>query len=96
MTNKTLSIIIPAYNMELYLRKCLNSLIIDRNFDLLDIIIVNDGSKDGTLEIAKEYECKYPSVCRVIDKPNGNYGSCVNIGLKNAIGKYVKLSLIHI
>lgn len=89
--NKTLSIIIPAYNMELYLRKCLNSLIIDRNFDLLDIIIVNDGSKDGTLEIAKEYECKYPSVCRVIDKPNGNYGSCVNIGLKNAIGKYVKI-----
>lgn len=88
---KILSIIIPTYNMELYLRRCLNSLIIGRNFDLLDVIIVNDGSKDKSLEIAREYVSKYPSVYRVIDKSNGNYGSCVNVGLKVALGKYVKI-----
>lgn len=77
--------------MELYLRKCLNSLLIKENFYLLDVIIVNDGSTDKSINIAKEYVNKYPTVFRIIDKPNGNYGSCVNIGLKNAKGKYIKV-----
>lgn len=88
---KLLSIVIPTYNMQDYLHKCLDSLIIEKNFNLLDIIIVNDGSKDNSLKIAQEYVERYPSVYRVIDKPNGNYGSCVNIGLKNALGKYIKI-----
>lgn len=77
--------------MERYLRQCLDSLLVEENFDLLEALVVNDGSKDSTLDIAKEYETKYPHVFKVIDKPNGNYGSCVNRGLKEATGRYVKV-----
>lgn len=87
---KLLSILIPTYNMEGYLRKCLDSLIIP-SLSLLDIIVINDGSKDRSLDIAKEYCLKYPDAIRVINKPNGNYGSCINIGLKYSEGKYIKI-----
>jgi glycosyltransferase involved in cell wall biosynthesis len=90
---KLLSIIVPSYNMEAYLPKCLGSLIIDNKelLQKLDIIVVNDGSKDRTSEIAHEFEAKYPGVFRVIDKANGHYGSCVNAGLTVAEGTYVKV-----
>lgn len=89
---KTLTIIIPTYNMEKYLRKCLDSLIMsDENMDRLEVLVVNDGSKDSSSAIAHEYEAKYPQTFRVIDKENGNYGSCINRGLKEATGKYVKV-----
>lgn len=90
---KILSIIIPTYNMEKYLQKCLDSLILDdyEMFKTLDILIVNDGSKDNSLSIAKGYEQKYPGIYRVIDKENGNYGSCINAALPNAAGKYIKV-----
>ena len=91
--DKILSIIIPTYNMEKYLHRCLKSLIItdERLFKRLDVLVVNDGSKDSSSQIAHEYEDIYPDVFRVIDKENGNYGSCVNIGLKEAKGKYIKI-----
>ena len=91
--SKLLSIIIPSYNMERYLRKCLSSICVAdaRLFDLLDIIVVNDGSTDSTSAIAHEFENRYPSVFRVIDKPNGHYGSCVNCGLAASTGRYVKI-----
>lgn len=76
--------------MEKYLKKCLDSLIVD-NMDLLEVLIVNDGSNDRSSEIAHEYEIKYPNTFRVIDKNNGNYGSCINRGLKEVTGKYVKI-----
>lgn len=87
---KVLSIIIPTYNMENYLNRCLDSLIVD-NMDLLEVLVINDGSKDRSSEIAHEYEKKYPKTFHVIDKENGNYGSCINRGLKEASGKYVKI-----
>ena len=87
--DKILTIIIPTYNMSEYLDTCLKSLIIKSN--LLEVLIINDGSKDNSLDIAKKYEKKYPHIFRTIDKPNGNYGSCVNRGLKEATGKYVKV-----
>lgn len=89
---KNLSIIVPSYNMEAYLPKCLGSFIVDDKdlLQKLEVIVVNDGSKDRTSEIAHEFEKKYPGVFRVIDKPNGNYGSCINRGLKEAQGSYVK------
>lgn len=79
--------------MEAYLPKCLGGLLIDDKelLQKLDVIVVNDGSKDRTSEIAHEFEAKYPSVFRVIDKPNGNYGSCINSALPVAVGKYVKI-----
>ena len=90
---KILTIVIPTYNMEKYLRKCLDSLIIDDKelFEKLEVLIVNDGSKDSSSAIAHEYQENYPNVFRVIDKENGNYGSCVNRGLKEATGKYIKI-----
>ena len=90
--DKILSIIIPTYNMEKYLRKCLESLVVsEENLKCLEVLVVNDGSKDSSSLIAHEYETKYPQTFRVIDKENGNYGSCVNRGLKEAKGKYIKL-----
>lgn len=78
--------------MEKYLRKCLDSLIVsDENMQRLEVLVINDGSKDSSSQIAHEYEGKYPQTFRVIDKENGNYGSCINRGLKEATGKYVKV-----
>lgn len=85
---KNLTISIAAYNVEKYLDKTLKSLIVDRND--LEVLIVNDGSKDKTLSIAKKYEKKYPNIFKVIDKENGGYGSTINAGIKNATGKYFK------
>ena len=91
--DKILTVVIPTYNMEKYLRKCLDSLIIDDQdlIDKLEVLVVNDGSKDSSSDIAHQYQDKYPEVFRVIDKENGNYGSCVNRGLKEAVGKYIKV-----
>lgn len=90
--NKLLTIIIPTYNMEKYLHKCLDSLIVsDENMQRLEVLVINDGSKDSSSQIGHEYESKYPDTFRVIDKDNGNYGSCINCGLKEATGKYIKV-----
>lgn len=91
--DKLLTIVIPTYNMEKYLRRCLDSLIIEKKalLDALEVLIVNDGSKDMSSAIAHEYCEKYPTVFRVIDKENGNYGSCVNRGLKEATGEFIKI-----
>lgn len=86
-----LTIIIPTYNMEKYLSYCLDSLIVEKGLDKLEVLVINDGSGDASSEIAHSYEKKYPNVFRVIDKENGNYGSCINRGLNEAKGKYVKI-----
>ena len=93
MLNKVLTIVVPTYNMEKYLDRCLSSLIIDdeKILSSLEVLVVNDGSKDKSSEIAHRYQQKYPDMFRVIDKTNGNYGSCVNRGLKEATGKYIKV-----
>ena len=91
--NKILTIVIPTYNMEKFLDRCLTSLIIDDDalMNLLEVIIVIDGSTDNSSKIAHTYERLYPQSFRVIDKENGNYGSCVNRGLEEAEGKYIKI-----
>lgn len=88
---KIISIVIPTYNMENYLRKGLDSLIISEDLEKIEVIVVNDGSRDKSLEIATEYVEKHPDIFRVIDKSNGNYGSCINAALKIASGKYIKI-----
>lgn len=88
--DKILTIIIPTYNMEKYLRHCLDSLIVP-NMDKVEVLMINDGSKDSSSAIGHEYQNRYPKTFRVIDKENGNYGSCINRGLKEATGKYVKV-----
>ena len=89
---KILTIVIPTYNMQDYLRRCLDSLIVpEEQMKQLEVLVINDGSKDNSSAIAHEYQDKYPDTFRVIDKENGNYGSCVNRGLKEATGKYIKI-----
>ena len=90
--SKYLSVIVPAFNMEKYLPKCLDSLVVAPELmERLDVLVVNDGSRDRTSEIAHEFSSKWPKTFRVIDKPNGNYGSCINAALPMATGKFVKV-----
>lgn len=88
---KILTIIIPTYNMENFLPYCLDSLLIKRNLELVEVLVINDGSKDDSSKIAHTYADRYPQTFKVIDKENGNYGSCINRGLLEATGKYVKI-----
>lgn len=87
---KQISIIIPTYNMEKYIGKCLDSLLIPE-LDQVEVLVVNDGSKDRSSKIAHSYADRYPGSIRVIDKPNGNYGSCINAALPLCTGRYVKV-----
>lgn len=88
---KLLTIIIPVYKVELYIHKCLDSLIVqDEQMEQLEVIIVNDGTPDRSAEIAHEYAKRYPRTFRVIDKENGGHGSAWNVGLQEAKGKYFR------
>lgn len=89
--DKTLSIIIPTYNMEILLPRCLDSLVHAQHAEKLDILVVNDGSKDNSSAIGHLYEKNYPNIVRVMDKPNGNYGSTINAALPIVQGEYVKV-----
>ena len=86
---KLLSIAIPSFNSEQYLRQCLESLLIGRD-DELDVIVVNDGSTDNTSKIAHEFADKH-SFIRVVDKENAGHGSGVNVGIEKAEGLYFKI-----
>lgn len=90
MKQKILSVVVPTYNMEDYLPRCLDSVTREDVPCTLEVIVVNDGSKDRSLEIAKEYQAKRPDIISIIDKPNGHYGSCINAALKVATGKYFR------
>lgn len=88
---KILSIIIPSYNAEKYLKQCIDS-INSSSFleEHCELVIVNDGSTDLTSYIAHEYERQYSNVV-VIDKENGGHGSGINVGSSVAKGKYFKI-----
>lgn len=87
---KYLSFVIPCYNSSKYMKKCINS-IIPLGEDV-EILIIDDGStKDNTLEIAKYYEKKYPTICRAIHKKNGGHGDVLNYGIKYSKGLFMKV-----
>lgn len=85
-----LSIVVPAYNCERYLRNGVLSLINHPFNNLVEVIIVNDGSKDNTLKVARGLAKLSPSV-KVINKENGGHGSTINVGIKVAKGRYFRL-----
>ena len=86
---KILSVAIPCYNSQDYMKNCVESLLVGG--DDVEIIIVNDGSVDETGKIADEYAERYPSIIKAIHQPNGGHGEAVNTGLKHATGVYFKV-----
>ena len=89
-----LSIGIPLYNMEKLLGDCLDSLLPKRVASepgWVQVVVVNDGSTDGSLELARSYERRFPGSVEVVDKENGGHGSCINAAVARAKGKYFKL-----
>ena len=81
------SIILPVYNVEQYLRECLDS-VINQTLKDIEIICVNDGSTDNSLEIMKEYAANDNRI-KIIDKPNSGYGHSMNVGINAAQGEYL-------
>ena len=86
---KYISFAIPCYNSEEYMEKAIESIL--KGGEDVEIIIVNDGSTDGTYEIAKRYEKQYPTIVKAVDKDNGGHGDAVNMGLEHATGLYFKV-----
>lgn len=85
--NPKLSIIVPVYNVEKYLEKCIDS-ILNQDYKNFELILVNDGSTDGSLEICKRY-LSVDKRIKLINKPNGGLSSARNAGLDIACGQYI-------
>ena len=86
---KLLSITVPCYNSQDYMARAVESLL--PGGEQVEILIVNDGSTDGTAEIANEYERKYPGIVRAIHQENGGHGDAVMTGLRHASGMFFKV-----
>lgn len=90
-----LSVIVPSYNAQQWLKHGVESILASSEIDKIEILIVNDGSKDNTLNIAKQLKAESTingkSPIKIIDKENGGHGSTINAGLLNATGKYIKV-----
>ncbi len=90
-SEKILSIIVPAYNMEKYLKKCIESMLEETVLNAIEIVIVNDGSIDSTEKIAQKFVSECPNVIKYVKKENGGHGSAINCGIGVASGKYFKI-----
>ena len=86
---KLLSIAVPCYNSEGYMENCIRSLLVGG--EEVEILIVDDGSSDGTAKIADRLEAEHPGIIRAIHQPNKGHGGAVNTGLENATGLYFKV-----
>ncbi|MDR2408067.1 MAG: glycosyltransferase family 2 protein [Bacteroidales bacterium] len=90
MGEKVISLAVAVFNMEKYLHRCLDSVLIEGIKNKIEVIAVNDGSTDGSLAIIEKYKTEFPQSVVVINKPNGHYGSCINAALQIARGKYFR------
>ncbi len=86
---KLLSIAVPCYNSEAYMERCIESLL--AGGEDVEIIIVDDGSRDMTPEIADAYAKRYPDIVRAVHQENGGHGAAVNTGIRHAKGLYFKV-----
>ena len=89
MNQKLLTVTVPCYNSESYMRGCVDSLLVGG--ERVEIIIINDGSTDNTGAIADEYAAAYPSIVKVVHQENGGHGEGINQGAKHATGIYFKV-----
>ncbi len=85
---KLLTVAVPCYNSQDYMANCIESLL--RGGERVEIIVIDDGSKDDTGRIADEYAAKYPTIVKAIHQENGGHGEGINQGLLNATGLYYK------
>ena len=90
-TEKLLTVTVPAYNAEAYLDTCLTSLCQEEVLGELEVLVIDDGSTDGTGAVAERYAARYPETVRVIHKENGGHGSGINRGAEEARGTYFKV-----
>lgn len=90
-TSKILTFVVPAFNMDSYLERCVNSLVAVKDTSDIEILIVDDGSSDGTPALADVYESRMPEVVRAIHQSNKGHGGAVNTGIAQAKGMYVKV-----
>ena len=89
--NKLLTIVVPVYNVEKYLKQCLDSFLVGERIEEIEILIIDDGSPDQSCLIAEKYQLQFPNSFRVISKRNGGHGSVINRGICEAKGKYFKI-----
>ncbi len=88
---KILTVVVPTYNAEKYLKDNLKSFLIKKILPDIEILIINDGSTDHSLQIAEEFVRDYPGSFRVVSKKNAGHGSGINCGIEYASGKYFKV-----
>ena len=86
---KLLSVAVPCYNSQDYMEHCVETLV--SGGEEVEVIIVNDGSKDGTHDLAVKLSEKYPSIVTFVDQENGGHGEAVNTGLAHANGVFFKV-----
>jgi len=95
---KLLTIVVPVYKVEQYIKKCLDSCLVykadgeldEEMMNKLEVIIVNDGTPDNSAELSREYTVRFPNTFRQIDQENKGHGGAWNTGLKEATGKYLR------
>lgn len=88
VVSKLITICVPGYNVERYLERCIRSLLDHEFAEETEILIVDDGSRDHTADIAKVFEAQYPGIVRLIQKENGGHGSTINRAISEGVGKY--------
>lgn len=89
---KILSIIIPMYNSESFIKKCLDSMIMEeKEMSQIEVLVIDDGSTDGAFSIVEEYVRRWPDTIRLLRKENGGHGSAINMGVANCAGRYFKV-----
>ena len=85
---KKVSVIVPVYNTKQYLKRCMDALV-KQTLEDIEIVAVNDGSTDDSLQMLKEYEEKYPEKVRVLSKENGGQATARNLGIRECTGEYI-------
>lgn len=83
-----ISVIVPVYNVEDYLEKCLNSLV-NQTLQDIEILVINDGSKDNSLQIINQFQEKFPEKIKAFSKENGGLSDARNFGIDRAVGEFL-------